>query len=289
MRRRAFFCGLILTVSVALASTANAQQSQTSSAIPADMYCSGVISTDAVPRDSYLITGEQSNYKTSFQEGDYVYINKGASQGVKVGDKFSVVRAVKRYNDVSWYKWQSSLLRAMGTLWEDEGRLKVVVAQPDVSIAQVEESCNYMLRGDILLPFAERQPPTLKSENDFDRFAPPSGKGKAMVVTGKQYQNQLGMHDIAYINLGSAQGVQVGGYFRIFRYQGTQDEKAYQLRGIATHIYGFGSAPSSWKWDKLPREVLGEGIVLRTGPNSSTVLITFSQREILAGDYVEVE
>ena len=37
----------------------------------------------------------------------------------------------------------------------------------------------------------------------------------------------------------------------------------------------------------LPREDVGEGVVLRTGPNSSTVLITFSLREIYPGDYVE--
>jgi hypothetical protein len=29
--------------------------------------------------------------------------------------------------------------------------------------------------------------------------------------------------------------------------------------------------------------------VLRTGPNASTVLITFSLREIYPGDYVEIE
>ena len=39
----------------------------------------------------------------------------------------------------------------------------------------------------------------------------------------------------------------------------------------------------------MPREDLGEGVVLRTGPNSATVLITFSLREIFAGDYVELE
>jgi hypothetical protein len=35
--------------------------------------------------------------------------------------------------------------------------------------------------------------------------------------------------------------------------------------------------------------VLGEGIVVRTGPNSSTVLLTTSREEIFAGDYVELE
>jgi hypothetical protein len=29
--------------------------------------------------------------------------------------------------------------------------------------------------------------------------------------------------------------------------------------------------------------------VLRTAPNAATVLITFSEREIYAGDYVEME
>ena len=44
----------------------------------------------------------------------------------------------------------------MGTVWEDEGRVKVVVVRPDVSIAQVEHACDYVQRGDIVLPFAER-------------------------------------------------------------------------------------------------------------------------------------
>jgi hypothetical protein len=54
-------------------------------------------------------------------------------------------------------------------------------------------------------------------------------------------------------------------------------------------VYGFGSVPEKWKWDNTPREVIGEGIVLRTGTNSATVLTTFSLREFFVGDYVELE
>ena len=61
-----------------------------------DIYCSGTITSESVPHDTFLITGEESNYKITFQEGDYVYINKGSGQGVKVGDEFSVIRAVVR-------------------------------------------------------------------------------------------------------------------------------------------------------------------------------------------------
>jgi hypothetical protein len=54
-------------------------------------------------------------------------------------------------------------------------------------------------------------------------------------------------------------------------------------------MYGFGSAPARYEWNDLPREVLGEGIVLSVSRNSSTVMITFSSTEIYAGDYVEIE
>jgi hypothetical protein len=87
----------------------------------------------------------------------------------------------------------------------------------------------------------------------------------------------------------------VGDYFRIFRYQGTEHETAYQLTRIAFEIEpsfglaGFGTVPKKWNWSNVPREVLGEGVVVRTAPNSSTVLITFSLREMFPGDYVELE
>jgi hypothetical protein len=184
----------------------------------------------------------------------------------------------------------------MGTMWDDEGRVKVVVARPDVSIAQVEHSCDYVQRGDILLPFVERPAPPLKSGANFDRFAPSNGKQMAMVITGKKYQQQVGNNDVVYINLGNDQGVKVGDYFRIFRYQGTEHEAVYQthrnafdVEGVLGPTEGFGRVPTKYNWSNVPREDLGEGVVLRTGPNSSTVLITFSLREIYPGDYVEVE
>ncbi|MGB0036358.1 MAG: hypothetical protein WBP79_12855 [Candidatus Acidiferrales bacterium] len=295
MRGKIVFAGLILALSAAGVSAQGKQAVPTTD----DMYCSGLISSEAVPRDTFLITGEGSNYKVTFQQGDYVYINKGSSQGAKVGDVYSVVRAVWDPTEIEWAKWQFSILRKLGTMWEDEGRLRVVVAQPDVSIAQVENACNYIQRDDIVLPFAERPAPPLKSKELFDRFAPPSGKPTAMVITGKRFGILMGTNDTIYVNLGSSQGVKVGDYFRIFRYQGTQHEVAYQTPRFAFdadssikvygRAYGYGSVPQRYKWDNVPREVVGEGVVVRTGPNASTVLVTHTVSEFYAGDYVEVE
>jgi hypothetical protein len=110
-----------------------------------------------------------------------------------------------------------------------------------------------------------------------------------MVVTKKHFGQISGTGSIVFVNLGSAQGVRLGDYFRVFRYHGSRIESVYQPAGMTYKAYGFGSTPVAYHWDEVPRQVLGEGIVLRTGPNSSTVLLTTLKQEISDGDYVEIE
>src|SRR2546428_11988828 len=57
-----------------------------------DIYCSGMVTQEPVPHDTYMISGEQSNYKVTFGQGDLVYINKGSDQGAKVGAEFLGMR-----------------------------------------------------------------------------------------------------------------------------------------------------------------------------------------------------
>jgi len=297
MRRTLAVAGLIFS----LYGTSALAQGGAGSPRPQDLYCTGTITNEDVPQDTYVITGEGSNYKITFTEGDYVYLNKGAAAGLKVGDTFSAIRKVEDPTEIDWAKWQSQIIKRMGTWWEDEGRVTVTVVNPNTAIAQVSNTCNYLQRGDTLLPYKELLAPPLKSEANFDRFAPPSGKAMAMVMIGKAFQVSFGTNDVFYVNLGSAQGVKVGDYFRIFRYTGTQHETAYQTRDAAFdmekndtiygRVYGFGVTgdKKKWNWQNTPREVIGEGIVLRTGTNSATILTTYSLRDFYVGDYVEVE
>jgi len=254
-----------------------------------DVYCSGMITTDHVSRDIQLVSGEEANYQITFSDGDYVYINKGSDKGVKAGDVFLVMRPITNETYVQFFTWQDRLLHAMGRPWEDEGRVKVVVAHKNVSIAQVFDSCNYLQRGDVLLPFQERPVPQLKSEANFDPFAPPSGNKKAMIVVGKGFTIQAGTNSIVYVNLGANQGVKVGDYFRVYRHEDNGNSFVYQTPDMGTSVEGFGAAPAHYAVKDLPREILGEGIVLRTTPNSSTVLITYSLKQIYGGDYCELE
>jgi len=251
--------------------------------------CSGFVSDQKVPDETRVVSGEQSNYKLTWIRGDYVHINRGQDKGVRVGDRFSVVRPDKDPTDVPWFKWQSKLLKVMGTLYMDAGQLRVVSVQPKVSIARVSFSCDFMQRGDIVLPYQDRPAPVFKDPAAFDHFAPVSGKPVAMLVAGRDYSQVFGKLTPVYVNLGTNQGVKVGDYFRIFRYQGSNNETVELDKGYQYKLYGFGSAPQRYEWNDLPREVLGEGIVLSVSRNSSTIMITFTNIEVYAGDYVEIE
>jgi len=225
-----------------------------------------------------------------FGRGDYVTINRGQDKGVRVGDLYSVVRAESdSLQMVNWFKWQVKLIKAMGTHYLDAGQLRVVNVQAKTAIAEVTLSCDYMLRGDIVLPFQERPEPTFKDPSAFDLFAPISGKPVAMVVESKDYQQSAGQGNTVYVNLGTERGVKVGDYFRIFRYEGTLVETSPQTKGFQDRLYGFGSSPGRYNWNDLPREVLGEGVVINVSRNSSTVYLTYSATDIYVGDYIEIE
>ena len=290
MRRQLLVVSFLLAFGAAQASAQTARPEPGSVPNAADVYCSGVVTTESIPYDTYLISGEESTPTTIYADNNYVYLSKGASQGVKVGDEFQIMRPVK--DTVFLYEWfhgQRAIQQAMGQQWADLGRVRVVVAGKDVATALVLRTCGYLQRGDYARPAAERPAPPLKMAKDFDRFAPPSGKSSGLVVSSKEYLNSVGQHDILYINLGSNQSTKVGDYVRFFRYQGTRKEVIYQLRGMQDHIFEFGKTPKPYKPSDLPREVLGEGVVLRTSPTSSTILVMHCLREIFMGDRVEVE
>jgi hypothetical protein len=280
----------ILALAVTLVASIAVGQSPVRTAVDkGTMYCSGVVSTEPVPHDSYIVSGEQSDPYFVFRMNDLVYVSRGANQGVKVGDEFSVVRPENDPYRQVWFRGQSILMHAMGQPWADLGRIRIVHVDAKVSTAQVIFECDYMQRGDIILPFVERRPPTLKpNSNLVDPFAPAAGK-TGMVVMTKDFGQLAGNNDVVFVNLGLSQGVQVGSYLRVFRHQGQHNEIAYTSPGMVDHVYGYGSTPVRYTWEGLPREILGEGIVVRVSNNTATLLITGTRHEIYVGDYVEVE
>jgi hypothetical protein len=255
----------------------------------ATAYCAGFVADPRIPDEMRLISGEQSSDKIVFEQGDYVFINRGQDKGVKVGDRYMVMRPEVDPYVVEWFKGQDKLMKAMGTHYLDLGQLKVVNVQPKVAVAQVTFSCDTMQRGDIVRPFEERPIPPYKEAGAFDHFAPVSGKSVGTIVATRDYGQAPMAGTPVYVNLGSSQGVKVGDYLRFFRYQGTMQEYPPQTKDYQYLIFGFGSTPVRYQWNDLPREVVGEGIVLSVSKNSSTVLITISQKAVHTGYNAEIE
>jgi hypothetical protein len=280
----------VLALAVALvAGIAAGQAPKRTSVDIATMYCSGVVTTEPIPNESYIISGEQSDTYYVFRLNDFVYINRGSGQGAKVGDEFLVMRPVNETLQQNWFHTQSELMHAMGQTWADVGRIRVVHTDAKVSTAQVVFACDYMQRGDVIRPFVERPAPALRPDSTIvDPFAAATGK-TGMVVTTKDFGQVAGNNSIVYVNLGSSQGVHVGSYLRVFRHQGDHREIAYKTTGMEDRVYGYGSTPVRYTWDGLPREILGEGIVVRVSNNTATLMITATRHELFVGDYVEVE
>ncbi len=282
---------IALSIGLALSASglAMAQRPSPNTPTQKNLYCSGVITDKPVSDKLYVISGEDSSYKVTFSPGDTTYINAGAEQGVKVGDLFDVIRPISDpMSQTVWFKYQNMLTKAMGTRYADIGRLRVVHVDAKTSTAEIALGCDAIQRGDTIQPFVARPAPQFH-DIKLDLYAAPSSKKIAMVVTSKDYNALNSAGNIVYVNLGSDQGVKIGDYFRVFRYQGSRNEAVYQEKDTAFKILGFGSTPVAYEWDNIPREIVGEGIVLRTGPNASTVLLTDSRRGIYSGDYVELE
>jgi len=254
------------------------------------VYCSGFVSDPKVPDDIRVISGEQANYKIVFSHGDYVYLNRGAQQGVKIGDVYSIVRPDHDPAN-EWFWGQDKLTKRMGTLYRDLGQIRIVNVQPETSIAEVSFSCDYMQRGDVARPFVERPAPPYKDASKFDIFAPVTGKPVGTILSGHDWHQAFGAGITAYVNIGASKGVKVGDYLRFFRYQ---ESKADISASAGEHdmqykVFGFGSAPKKYSGKDLPREILGEGIVLNVTKEAATVLVTYEREEAYTGDFAELE
>ena len=69
----------------------------------------------------------------------------------------------------------------------------------------------------------------------------------------------------------------------------TRDDVAADVKGYQYKIEGYGDSPTHPAPKDLPREVLGEGIVLNVTKNAATVLVTYNNLPLYAGDFVEIE
>jgi len=57
-----------------------------------NLYCAGFVQKTPINTDNQIVGAVEEQERFNFSQNNYVYINVGNAQGVKMGDIFSVVR-----------------------------------------------------------------------------------------------------------------------------------------------------------------------------------------------------
>ncbi len=309
---------IVVLVCAGLLSTTPGQAQAPAQVSPAELgevsaynslYCSGFISDRVLQKGLFVMSGDEAGDQNEFATGDIVYLSKGTGWIVNPGGEYIVYRPTRDVIRQEAFPGQKRMLKQLGTMYKQVGRIKINIVHRESVTATVLRACESISAGDFLIPFNVKAAVPLKPAAGFDRFAPASGRTVGTIVTGKEYASLIGTGHIVYLDIGSNHGVAIGQNYRIFRPFGNSDRRSthpddlvQSFRGQAgghlltnprypTHVMGqrMGLRLNRFEQRRLPRGVLGELVILHVEGRSATGLVSFSRREIFAGDQVELE
>jgi len=262
----------IFPVAVALG-----QQTPPASPIPAATQsqadCTGFITTSHVPTDIVVLDGANNDLESGirqFTPSESIYLYHRHKGNFSVGEEYSLVRPAKVLFRTTRYSGEHWSVHALGEPYEDVGRAKVTHVTPEGAIAEVSFACGPVYPGDIAVPYQPRPIPDYVPAK-LDRFALPNGKIQGTITAARNNFASLAKGDIVYLNFGEKQGAQVGQRYRVY----------YSL-----------PSPGHWAvvfYPPIPRETVGEIVVLSTQEKSSAAIIVNCTRDIILGYGVELE
>ncbi len=187
---------------------------------------------------------------------DVVYTDIGRANGARTGERFSIFQQMEAVSHPVKNYTVGYRVASLGTL-------QIVELKDKNSKAIITRSFREIGPGSYLMPYRNRKREiSLKAaRKDFDGYIVSSRDG---IIT-------LGAGDIAYMDLGKKQGLEVGNLLYVVR-----DMKP-------------GMSYSERKTRVLPKDVIGAVVIVDTGENTSTGLIVKSVEAIYRGDRVELK
>lgn len=259
-----------------------------------DIYCSGFVTKQHISNANHVLAGLNTPHETRFagnaSGNAYVYLE---GPGYVVGNQYAVVRRVKDPDQYESLNGIHKLLKEAGEEYSDIGRVVVTYIDKEVAVARVEFSCDAMTPGDILMPFHEKEMVKYrKGHVEFARFAPYGGL-TGRIVDGKDFDQNMGAGQKAYVNIGSNKGIHPGDYLRVERNYDPSLMLDVDKLSLRAPYYSDESQNNVKLTDrdykKLPYRGVAEMIVLSVTPDTATCMITMSLEDVLIGDVVEVE
>lgn len=280
-----------------------------------NLYCAGFIQHTPAPRYLEIVGGEQENEQLVYGEADYLYINQGSADGIKLDNLYTVVRPRGQFKSKLSKKkgW-------LGTYFQELGVVRVIEVKEHVSVVFVEAACDTIVFGDLLRAFEDRKAPALAAEAPISRFEDPTNKQNGRIVLARDNKELLSKDNVVFIDLGEEDGVKTGDYMTIYRPLGKGRITGFREDNVAissTHGYEsnvFKGGPFSTssprvkdtnfngiygpvasipdvknRRPKMPRKIVGELVILSVQQRTATAVITRTAQEVFTGDYVEVK
>jgi hypothetical protein len=289
---------------------------QSAAARDSELYCAGYIEHDPTYTAIQIVGGEEEQEQYIFSPGDNVYIKGGSRLNVRVGDEFAVIRPRGQFES----KW--SRKGRLGVFTQEVGRLRVLKVLEEVSVAVVVHACDTLLLADLLRPAppSRRTSPPARTEDEFDRFADPTGKAVGRIVAARDFREMIAVEQVVYVDLGTEDNVRLGDKLTVYRPVGKGSVNRFREEEVTPAAnYGFESevfrggqfsikaprvqdparnspkgpiqttAKVKRQRPRLPRKNVGEMVVINVQRRTATAIITRLVQEIHTGDYVEVK
>ena len=199
----------------------------------------------SVPNSTLRVTGGQdSQVRLNFSQGEFVTVNAGTNQGLKVGQEFFVRRMLAP-------RGYTVTARTPATI-QTVGWVRVYAVDEDMSLATITHNCDAMRVGDYLEALV--LPTALK-------FGPTQGRPErvyARVIMGNERRSEFGAGDFVVVDSGSSKGVSTGTQFVIYRWK--------------------TKAPDNFL------AAIGEGRAVEVTEATTTVMLTASRDSVMVGD-----
>lgn len=256
-----------------------------------DLNCSGYITKQAPTASNYVVGGAESPVASQYGQDDTIFLN---GTGYQVGQRYSVVRAVKDPNRMEAYPRQHMEVLGVGQPYQDLGHVRVVSLRGSMAIAVVEFSCSALTAGDYVVPFQDRQQVSYHPKGTaFDQWPATVSGLQGRIIMANDFDSIAAAGHKVYLNVGADKGVKPGDYFRVLR--SYDPEKMDRIEAYSymqpvpedTQINVVKIPAAGYK--AFPIQAIGEMVILNVTPTSSTAMITLSLRSINIGDMVEME
>jgi hypothetical protein len=179
-----------------------------------DLYCSYFITPKKIPEDLLIIGAEEMDtHRVDYTDGDRMFINKGASVGIKEGELFLVLtKGVKVDNLLTGGK--------LGIYYLQKSLAEVYCLYENRSLVTLKKGCHPVNIGDILIPFKIRQT-VFKKKIDYKRCYLPDSPVEGVVVFNRISNTDLhkelrGPEEYVTIDVGKAM-VSVGNFVIFYK------------------------------------------------------------------------